>query len=193
MLRAEAMHRAETRRRTIGTFGLLLGALLVFGCALESDWVEPDGWVRPVYSEEEIEALFAGTDFHPIRKVQDIPEPVQTASRDQDLIFSPFMANPGEPFNWSDALSPGLATKRLIFGGRSANRVFLYFEQGGFAPYLDCAAYEIVGATAREVPIGKFLEYSKQDTLASLKRLMQDWPAAKQDAAASNSKPHELF
>jgi hypothetical protein len=189
MLRGEATNRRKTPLRAFGTFGLLLGALFVFGCALESDWVEPD-WARPVYSEEEIEALFAGTDFQPIRKVQDVPEPVQTASRDQDptlTFFSPFMANPGEPFNWGDVVSPGLASKRLIFGGRSANRVFLYFEQGGYGgPVALCEAYETTGATARQVPIENFWRNSKQDDLVYLKHLMQDWPEATRDPVASN-------
>lgn len=196
MLRTEATDTARTLPRVFGVSCLLLGALLVLGCASESDWVEPD-WAGPVYSEEEIKVLFAGTDFDPVRKVEDVPEPVQTASRNQDptlTFFAPFMANPGEPFNWSDVKSPGLASKRLIFGGRSANRVFLYFEQGGYTgPVARCEAYEMKGATARQVPIENFWRNSKQDDLVYLRHLIQNWPEATQDSAASSPKRQGLL
>lgn len=169
-------------RRASGKVGLLLGILLMFGCASPPPTTALDE-ERLFYSEEEIDALFAATEFQPVLKVQDFPEPVEG--------WIGFMANRGEPFNLGCLRSEDLPSKGLIFGGRSENKVFLLFYQGagvvGFSRL--CEAYEITGATAREVPIEGCFRKSRQDTLVYLKHLLQDWPEATRDPVASNPKP----
>ena len=186
MLRIEAMDRPKTRHWEIGKFGLLFSTLVAFGCAPVPTSTDFD-WAYQLYDEEEIEALFAGTEFRQVREVQDIPEPVQTALRGRSPL--PLMANPGEPFNYSDVISRDLAIRRLIFGGRSGGKVFLLFEQGGFAAHVDCRAYEIRADTAHRASIEGCITKSEQAILVYLKHLMQDWPEATRDPVASNPKP----
>jgi hypothetical protein len=41
------------------------------------------------------------------------------------------MADPGQPFQASDSLRPGLPFRRLIFAGFNAERAFIYYQHGG--------------------------------------------------------------
>jgi hypothetical protein len=41
------------------------------------------------------------------------------------------LADPGEEFQFSDAITPGLPFRQIIFGGIGATRCFIYYQHGG--------------------------------------------------------------
>ena len=41
------------------------------------------------------------------------------------------MANPGEPFEFADAIAPGLPFRQLLFGGTGPDSCFIYYQHGG--------------------------------------------------------------
>jgi mono/diheme cytochrome c family protein len=55
------------------------------------------------------------------------------------------MANPGEKFEATDALSsgPALPRRRLIFAGISKNRYFIHYEHGGIGYHCDVVVFDV--------------------------------------------------
>ncbi len=54
------------------------------------------------------------------------------------------MANPGEKFQATDAISePGLRWRRLIFAGTSKDRFFIHYEKGGIALTVHTAVFDV--------------------------------------------------
>ena len=50
------------------------------------------------------------------------------------------LADPGQPYQASDALVPGLPFRRLVFAGQQAGRCFVYYKHGGVTNPSYCVA-----------------------------------------------------
>lgn len=61
------------------------------------------------------------------------------------------MADPGEAYNETDVVDPGLPMQRLTLGGYSEDRAFVYFEQGGYAPIQCLVVYRLQEDRAAEI------------------------------------------
>ena len=78
-------------------------------------------------------------DFKIVNHVQAMPEPWRSIfdSSFVDIHGSATkgagveMADPGQPFQSSDALVPGVPFRRLVFAGLGAQRGFIYYQHGG--------------------------------------------------------------
>jgi hypothetical protein len=90
-------------------------------------------------SEADVQQILKG-DFRIVRRVQQIPPPVQQGftllSHDQ---FS--MVNPGQEMS-TDMILPGVPNKRLVFAGIGNDTAMLVFEQGGFAGTIHATVFE---------------------------------------------------
>lgn len=86
---------------------------------------------RKLSSQEQLQ--FLDGNFRVISRLRDLPRPVLDALREEGGTRLT-MADPGRRFEATDVIyDPSLPRRRLIFGGVAASKVFLHYEQGGFA------------------------------------------------------------
>lgn len=90
-------------------------------------------------SDQHQNKLLEGDDFRITKKLRDIPEPcfspfessfIRTSATDSTA-EKVEIADPGQPFQFSDALTPGLPFRRLVLAGLGANSCFIYYQHGG--------------------------------------------------------------
>jgi hypothetical protein len=90
----------------------------------------------------ESEHLLAG-ECETMHKPDQFPEAIKRAfaTLTDERPFS--LAAPGERFNETDVLEPGLPTRRLILGGRCGDRWFIEYEHGGLARSIGLVVFKI--------------------------------------------------
>ena len=85
--------------------------------------------------------LLDGT-FAEIHTTKSIPADVKANfSEPSEKHFE--MADPGEKFQVGDVIVEELPRRRLVFAGRSSDRFFIYFEQGGIAHWWALAVFNL--------------------------------------------------
>jgi len=80
--------------------------------------------------------------FEVVRRVNEIPDrcklifwsSLATLSGSRPKPEEIIVANPGEPFQASDNIVPGLPFRRLEFAGLGTARCFLHYQSGGGPP-----------------------------------------------------------
>jgi hypothetical protein len=76
-------------------------------------------------------------------------------------------ANPGEPFNWSDAIEEDLPFRRLEFAGLSTTECFIHYQSGG-QPSSFCLA--VIDTANNRIMVGEYQKAAKD--LNELRRLI---------------------
>lgn len=84
--------------------------------------------------QREIDKLTSGSLVE-IGKVEALPASCREAFAKLTHEAAFALANPGQPYQATDAIGPGqpLPWRRLIFGGLSRDRCLVYYELGGIA------------------------------------------------------------
>jgi hypothetical protein len=149
--------------RNVLAFALL--TVLVSGCTLEEKKYE-----SPLpRSLNPAETKFISTDFELKYRTEELPKKIVNSLG--------FIANPGEAFNPTDVVDPNLPSRRIIFAGISENMVFVYFEQGGFAPHCRLLLYELINRNIEPTGVYIFPHYVNGlpvNDLPTLKSLIKE-------------------
>jgi hypothetical protein len=77
-------------------------------------------------------------------------------------------ANPGEPFNWSDAIKEDLPFRRMEFAGLSTSGCFIHYQSGG-QPSTFCLA--VIDTANHRIVVGEYQKAAKD--LNELRRLIR--------------------
>ena len=82
-------------------------------------------------------------DFTIEKTVANLPDNLKSAfahlAKESDFK----MANPGEKYQETDVVEPGLPDRRLIFAGISKDRYFIHYEKGGWAHTIYTAIFDV--------------------------------------------------
>jgi hypothetical protein len=91
------------------------------------------------------------TDFLSRLPKLDFEGSVRIAQRDQ-------------AFNWSDGVTVGLPSRRFVQGGRLRDRWFIWYQQGGFAPYSNIFTYRLedVNTKAVSLDVAKAVKFEER-------------------------------
>jgi hypothetical protein len=92
--------------------------------------------------------------------VPQLPEPIQRSLAALGHETTLFMADPGEKWNDSCLLVPGLPRRQLVFAGRSGSHWLIQYWEGGYAPQVMTVVLEITGTRANVVWSGSCFETS---------------------------------
>lgn len=146
-----------TAHRAIRLFVLLV--LLIF-VAVITEWQrirpllrskplrEPAKVCFPPSGKDDAEYL-AGTDFHPVSNVRDLPSPIVQRFREAGGRRLTIV-NPGEHFESTDFITDEtLPRRRLIFAVVSGSVTVLQYERGGWGLSRIAEAYETDSTTLR--------------------------------------------
>lgn len=80
------------------------------------------------------------------------------------------MADPGKPFQYSDAIVPGLPFRRLVFAGTGPNRCFIYYQHGGAMYPSYCLAIMDTSSSSNVVWVGE--SRKEADTVRELRSML---------------------
>jgi hypothetical protein len=114
-------------------------------------------------------------DFKIVRRVNDVPDACMSIFESSFVTINGLhakpgevrFANPGEPFNWSDAIDENLPFRRLEFAGLSTSGCFIHYQSGG-QPSSFCLA--VIDTANHRMMLGKY-QYAAKD-LNELRRLI---------------------
>ena len=92
-------------------------------------------------SQAEVEQFLDG-DFQLIQHMRDLPDPlIQAFTETGGSRLT--MADPGESFQVTDnVLDPSLPWKRLVLAGRSGDKSFILYEEGGISHFYVLALFK---------------------------------------------------
>ena len=77
------------------------------------------------------EKRFLSLDYELLYRVKELPKAIAKFLNER----APGIANPGEPFNSTDVITPSLPLTQLSWAGISKDFGFVLYKQGGFAPH----------------------------------------------------------
>ena len=100
---------------------VFVSVIALTGCAIAQEKTPPKQ-----ASLDQIDQAFLKSNFEMVYTVEEVPKEVAEQIRP--------IANPSEPYNDSDMMNPNLPSKRIVFGGKSQQFVFILCDQGGFIP-----------------------------------------------------------
>jgi hypothetical protein len=114
-------------------------------------------------------------DFKIVRRVNEVPDACMSTFESSFVTINGLhakagevrFANPGESFNWSDAIQEGLPFRRLEFAGLSASGCFVHYQSGG-QPSTFCLA--VIDTPNHRIMVGEYQRAAKD--LNELRRLI---------------------
>jgi hypothetical protein len=114
-------------------------------------------------------------DFKIVRRVNEVPEACMSIFGSSFVTINGLrakpgevrFANPGEPFNRSDAIDENLPFRRLEFAGLSTSGCFIHYQSGG-QPSSFCLA--VIDIANHGMMLGEY-QYAAKD-LNELRRLI---------------------
>lgn len=112
-----------------GLFMMLLYVILAFmvpACSNRYNY-NPDYDKNRKLADKE---AFVANTYQLFYRVESLPEPVREMLKKQVGMI----ANPGEPYNSTDLVHPGLPMCRLYLAGVSRDFGFVAYRRGGFVP-----------------------------------------------------------
>jgi hypothetical protein len=114
-------------------------------------------------------------DFKIVRRVSEVPVACMSTFESSLVTINGLhpktgevrFANPGEPFNWSDAIEEDLPFRRLEFAGLSTSGCFIHYQSGG-QPSTFCLA--VIDTANHKIMAGEYERAAKG--LNELRRLI---------------------
>ena len=116
-------------------------------------------------------------DVKTVRRVNEIPDACMSTFESSFVTINGLhakagevrFANPGESFNWSDAIERELPFRRLEFAGLSTSGCFIHYQSGG-QPSSFCLA--VIENGSQRIRIGEYWRAAKG--LNQLRRMIRD-------------------
>jgi hypothetical protein len=117
-------------------------------------------------------------DFKIVRRVNEVLDACMSSSESSFVIINGLhakrgevrFANPGESFNWSDAIEEDLPFRRLEFAGLSTSECFIHYQSGG-QPSSFCLA--VINTANHRIIVGEYEKAAKN--LHELRRMLHQW------------------